>query len=181
MPISANRSRDQLSRAQTLANTISAELHHLALQLRPTSLDDLGLEQALSSYVQEWAKQAHVKLGTHTRGLGGQRLPMPITTTAFRVVQEALTNVLKHASARQASLLVERRARELAITVEDDGRGFDVEAMLARASDEDRLGLLGMRERVALVSGTVTIDSIPGHGTTVIVRIPIPDQIPEAA
>jgi signal transduction histidine kinase len=175
------RMRDHLSRAQALANTISVELHQLALQLRPTSLDDLGLEQALASYVEEWAQQARVKLDTHMPGLDRQRLPMPIATTAFRVVQEAMTNILKHARAHSVSLIVERQAHDLVITVEDDGRGFDVEAMLARVSAEDRLGLLGMRERVALVGGTLTFDSTPGHGATVLVRIPIPDQPEEDA
>jgi signal transduction histidine kinase len=175
------RMRDHLSRAQALANTISVELHQLALQLRPTSLDDLGLEQALASYVEEWARQARVKLDTHMHGLDRQRLSMPIATTAFRVVQEALTNVLKHARAHSVSLIVERQAHDLVITVEDDGRGFDVEAMLAGISAEDRLGLLGMRERVALVGGTLTFDSTPSHGATVLVRIPIPDQPEEDA
>jgi two-component system CheB/CheR fusion protein len=170
------RSHGHLSRAQGLANRLSLELHQLALQLRPTALDDLGLEEALTNYAQEWAEQARVELDTHTHGLSGQRLPMPIATTAFRVVQEALTNVLKHAGARSVSLFVERRARELVITVEDDGRGFDVDTTLTKAASEDRLGLIGMRERVALVGGTLAFDSLPGRGTTVLVRISIPEQ-----
>lgn len=170
------QSRGHLSRAQGLANRIGLELHQLALQLRPTALDDLGLEEALTNYGQEWAQHAHIELDTHTHGLDGQRLPMPIATTAFRVVQEALTNVLKHAGARSVSLIVEQRARELAITVEDDGRGFDVNSVLAKATAENRLGLLGMRERVALVNGTLTIESAPGRGTTILVRIALPEQ-----
>jgi signal transduction histidine kinase len=175
------QSHGHLSRAQGLANRISLELHQLALQLRPTALDDIGLEDALANFAQEWAKQARIELDFHTHGLDGRRLPMPIATTAFRVVQEALTNVLKHAGARGVSLIAERRARELTITVEDDGRGFDVEAMLAKATAENRLGLIGMRERAAIVGGTLTIESMPGRGTTVVVRIPIPDQSTENA
>jgi two-component system, chemotaxis family, CheB/CheR fusion protein len=175
------QTRSQLNRARGLANHVSLELHQLALQLRPTALDDLGLEEALANYGQEWAKQTGVELDTHTHGLDGQRLPMPIATTAFRAVQEALTNVLKHAGARSVSVIVGRRAGELTITVEDDGRGFDVDTMLARATAENRLGLIGMRERVALVRGTLTIDSTPGRGTTVLIRIPILDQSAEEA
>jgi two-component system, chemotaxis family, CheB/CheR fusion protein len=179
--ISTPQTRGHLSRAQGLANRISLELHQLALQLRPTALDDLGLEEALTNYAEEWAKQARVELDTHIHGLDGRRLPIPIATTAFRVVQEALTNVLKHAGARSVSVIVERRAHELIITVEDDGRGFDVEATLAKATAENRLGLIGMRERVALVGGTLTFDSTPGRGTTVLVRIPIAKQVGEDA
>jgi signal transduction histidine kinase len=168
-----------LGRAQGLTNHISDELHQLALQLRPTSLDDIGLDAAITTYVQDWAQQAGVEVDTQTHGLDGQRLPMPIATTAFRTVQEALTNVLKHAGAHTVSLVVARQAHELVITVEDDGRGFDVDTTLARAASENRLGLIGMRERVALFGGTLTHESTPGQGTTVLVRIPIPTQAAE--
>lgn len=167
---------DLYQRAQRLATNLSNEMHNLAVQLRPTALDDVGLEAALENYAQEWAQQARVRVDTQMVGLKGQRLPSAVTTTVFRLVQEALNNVLKYADARNVSVVVERHAGELVTIVEDDGRGFDVEKAFSRALPERRLGLVGMRERVALVNGTLTLDSTFGSGTTVVVRIPLSEQ-----
>jgi signal transduction histidine kinase len=92
-----------------------------------------------------------------------------VETTVYRVVQEALTNVVKHAAATRVSLVAERRANDLRVIIEDDGRGFDVRF----TNDARRLGLRGMRERAALVGGEVQIESSPGRGTTVFLTIPL--------
>jgi len=96
------------------------------------------------------------------------RLPTEIETTLYRVVQEALTNVVKHAGAEHVSIVVSSRDGRVAATVDDDGRGFDVEHVR-----EDALGLLGMRERLALVGGTLEVESSPESGTTIAAQVPL--------
>src|SRR4029077_10930316 len=104
-----------------------------------------------------------------------ERLPAELETTVYRIVQEALTNVVKHAHARRVSVLAEQRGDDLVVIVEDDGRGFEPEA--ARASRTAPLGIRGMKERAALVNGVVSIESAAGMGTTVVVTIPIGDML----
>jgi signal transduction histidine kinase len=102
-------------------------------------------------------------------------VPGELGTTVYRIVQEALTNVARHAAARHASVVIEKPDGEVRLIVEDDGRGFDpaAAAAAARSGPTRRLGLAGMRERVALAGGTLTVESAPGAGTTVYVRLPV--------
>ncbi|MBK9712452.1 MAG: PAS domain-containing protein [Kouleothrix sp.] len=162
---------------QALSMRIGREVRTLALQLRPPALDDLGLVATLTSYVDEWSARVLIAVDFHARGLEQQRLPLAIETALYRLVQEALTNVLKHAQAANVSLIIERRADAVQMIVEDDGVGFDVEATRRTAHTEQRLGLVGMDERVAQLGGTLTIESAPGRGTTVFVHIPLVDKI----
>lgn len=107
-------------------------------------------------------------------GLQGVRLPPELETMLYRVAQEGLTNVLKHAEATRVSLVLERRNGMVQLIVEDDGRGFDLELNLTSPEKAKRLGLHGMRERVALLDGTLDIESSPESGTTVYARVPDP-------
>ncbi len=109
----------------------------------------------------------------HSDGLAGHRLPLEFETALYRVAQEALTNVLRHANARRVSVLLERRPGGVSLIVEDDGRGFDAETLLQAPPTEGKLGLLGMGERAKLVGGTFALESSPGSGTTVFVRLPL--------
>ena len=163
--------RQGLQQLQELADLMGREIHQLALELRPTALDDLGLHTALLNYVETWSERSGVEVDFHSTGLDGGRLPSLLETTLYRVVQEALTNVLKHAGAQRVSLILQRSGDQVLLVVEDDGRGFDAEAGPMSAG---RLGLLGMRERLALVAGTLTIESAPVTGTTVYARVPLP-------
>ena len=95
----------------------------------------------------------------------------------YRVAQEALTNVLKHAQAQHVSVLLSLRDQQLHLVVEDDGQGFDVEQLQENADSQGHLGLLGMRERVVITGGTMTIEAKPGTGTTVYVRVPLPASV----
>jgi two-component system CheB/CheR fusion protein len=159
---------------QDMLDQLGRELRDLALAIRPTALDELGLVPALSTYAEEWAKRNRLKLDFHDQGLTDLRLPPPIEEAAYRIGLEALTNVAKHARAKRVSLILERRADALQLIVEDDGEGFDVGTVNADAAGE-HLGLLGIRERAALLDGKVTVESRPpSGGTTVFVRIPIP-------
>ena len=103
-----------------------------------------------------------------------ERLPEASETALYRVVQEALTNVLRHAKARRVSLVLQCSPAQAAAVVEDDGVGFDADSVTTPTGDGGRLGLLGMRERVALAGGTLTVESAPGRGTTVVARVPLP-------
>ena len=154
-----------LLQLQKLTERLVDEAHHLAWELRPSALDDLGLETALSNYVEKWSDRSSISLDFHS-GLGKLRLPAPVETAVFRIVQEALTNVLKHAQANRVSVMLEYRNDELLVIVEDNGRGFQP------GQERDGLGLVGIRERVACVGGKLNIESEPGSGTTLVVRIP---------
>jgi len=154
---------------ESLTAQIGSNLHKTAGELRPTSLSDVGLLRALETLVSEWSERFGVKVDFHARRLEHERLGEEIETTVYRVVQEALTNVLKHAAASTVSLVLEGHENSLQIIVEDNGRGFDPDAATART----RLGLAGMRERLALIGGTLSIDSAPGAGTTLYVRVPL--------
>jgi signal transduction histidine kinase len=168
---------DRVEQLQVLAMQIGQEMRTLALKLRPTALDDLGLAVTLANYVEQWSAHALVAVDFHSAGLEGARLPLSVEAALYRLVQEALTNVLKHAQATGVSLIVERRTSEIRMIVEDDGVGFDIEAVLHSAPTEHRLGLVGMDERVAQLGGTLTIESAPGSGTSVFIRIPLADDM----
>lgn len=165
--------RARLRQLQDLADRIGREVHHLALELRPPALDDLGLGTALAHYAERWSERSDVAVDFQASGLEAGRLPAPVETALYRVVQEALTNVLRHAGARRVSLVLQRSDGRAQAVVEDDGRGFDGEATMAAAAAGGRLGLLGMRERLALVGGTLAVESAPGRGTTIIARVPL--------
>jgi PAS domain S-box-containing protein len=166
-------SRHRLKDLQELTDLLGREVHHLALELRPTALDDLGLHTALMNYAEGWSGRSGIEIDFQSIGLDSERLPPAIETAVYRVVQEALTNVLKHAQARRVSVVLQRFSNQVLAVVEDDGRGFDAEALMGSAEAEGRLGLLGMQERAALVGGTLTVESTPAAGTTVIARIPL--------
>ncbi len=165
--------QEHVASLQALATRIGQEVRTLALELRPPALDDLGLAATLANYVEEWSARVLVVVDFHSIGIEEQRLPSPIETALYRLAQEALTNILKHAQATNVSLIVERRADMAHMIIEDDGTGFDVAAARRSAHTEQRLGLIGMNERVAHLDGTLTIESAPGRGTTVFIRIPI--------
>lgn len=160
-------------RLQELTEQLMDKTHHLAWVLRPAALDDLGLQTAVSNYVEKWSEHSGITADFHSHGLQKQRLSPPIETAVYRIVQEALNNVLKHAGANRVSVLLELRYNQLRAIVEDDGQGFDVEAVRF-ASDQGRgLGLLGMQERVAALGGNLEIESHPKTGTTLVARIPV--------
>jgi signal transduction histidine kinase len=142
------------------------DVRRLALELRPGSLDDFGLAAALDRLAENARQRSELVVELQVRL--PQRLDDDIETTVYRVVQEALTNVVRHAEAPSASVVVVHQGPMLTVVVEDDGRGFDVNG------STNRFGLVSMRERVAIVRGTLDVDSEPGRGTTLRARIPVP-------
>jgi PAS domain S-box-containing protein len=151
------------------------EVRRLAWGLRPIALDELGLVAALEQYVTEYGQARGIGVSVQARGLE-QRLAREVETTLYRIVQEALTNIAKHADARTVSVVIQRHATLVQALVADDGCGFDVDAALKGSEGWRHLGLHGMRERAGLLNGSVTFESTPGEGTTVYVRIPIAEE-----
>jgi two-component system CheB/CheR fusion protein len=163
-----------------LVEKISTELRELALELRPTALDDLGLVRALRDYLEDWSVRTGIATDFHPRISDEPRLPSPVETTIFRIVKEVLNNVVKHAMAKSVNVVLEQRASQVVAIIEDDGAGFDVRAQ-ALTRNVKHLGLLTIKERAALLDGEVTVESAPGRGTTVFVRLPLSPTTPHNA
>jgi len=170
--------QSRIGQLEKLVDTLMQDIHRLAWELRPAALDDFGLDMALRRYATEWSEHNGVAAGFHSRGMETHRLPTEVETILYRIAQEALTNVLRHAKAQCVSVLLERRPDHVLLIVEDNGRGFDSQAVLKAPDAHGRLGLLGMQERVILANGTIEIESTPGAGTTVFVRIPLESKMP---
>jgi len=119
-----------------------------------------------------------VPVDFHSRGVAAQRLAPEVETTLYRITREALANVFRHARARRVSVLLERRPEQISLIIEDDGRGFEAAAMLRAPASAGKLGLLSMQERATLAGGSVQIESSPGAGTTLFVRLPLGNGAP---
>lgn len=171
---------DLLSRLQDLAANIARDVHNLSRDLRPTALDDFGLQVALANYAEEWSERHKLTADFYSSGLAVKRLAPLVEITLYRVAQEALTNIVKHAHAHHVSIILEYAPDGITLLVEDDGQGFNVDAVMETPVMHRRLGLLGMQERVTLAGGTLRVESDTGIGTIVIARIPI-SQEKEAA
>jgi signal transduction histidine kinase len=143
------------------------DVRRLAVELRPKALDDFGLVPALERLAETFAEQTNVDVHIEA-ALGDSRLPGEAETALYRIVQEALTNVIKHANARTVSVVLTRKGEAVVVVIEDDGRGFDL-----TANRDKGLGLVGMRERIALVGGRLSVESAPDRGTTVAVEVPL--------
>jgi len=167
--------RRRIVEIKALAGRALSELHRVIYDLRPSVLDDLGLESAVRWYADRHLAPAGVAVRCEIEGLDA-RLPADVETAVFRVVQEALTNVLRHSGATSVLIQMARKDGALSIEVEDDGKGFEPEAVATPESSGRGLGLLGIRERVELLGGSVTIDSTPGEGTRVAVSVPLPGE-----
>jgi light-regulated signal transduction histidine kinase (bacteriophytochrome) len=166
-----NEMKQRIAGMKTLAADVGREVNRLAWEIRPTALDDLGIQNAIQSLIESWAQKSNVKYELQMT-LPSERMSAPIETALYRVLQEALTNVVRHAGASHVSVILGRRDQHVTLIVEDDGRGFNQTAE-ATARDAGRLGLLGIRERLSLVGGSLEIESTPGKGTTLFARIPV--------
>jgi signal transduction histidine kinase len=144
------------------------DVRRLAVELRPAVLDDYGLAPALERLTDSFSEQAGIRVDFHS-ALGETRLPSEVETALYRVVQESLTNIVKHADAKNVSVSLSRRESGVAAVIEDDGVGFDL-----RDVREEGIGLLGMRERLALLGGRLEIESRKGAGSTIVAEVPLP-------
>ena len=163
--------RERVLHLEAIGARLDAEVSFLAWELRPRALDDLGLVTAVENFVNEWSLHFDIKAQFHSNGVMKHRLEPEIETNLYRITQEALNNVFKHSKATNVSVILERRGDEIILVVEDNGIGFD-------ALDPDvqpgshGLGIVGMRERAAIIGGTVEIESAKEAGTTIFVRVP---------
>ncbi|MCL5026406.1 MAG: GAF domain-containing protein [Chloroflexi bacterium] len=166
------QSRQLARQLQGVAAQALAEVHRLAVELRPSVLDDIGLVAAIQRHLQECAQHSGIVVDFACVGVEHLRLIPAAETSIYRVVQAALTNVVQHAEAQRVSVLLQRREEKLVVVIEDDGQGFDLSAAHG-APLERRLGLAGMEERAHLIGAAFTIETTPGAGTTVFLEVPL--------
>jgi signal transduction histidine kinase len=164
-------SPDEMSTAASLLRELVVgtlqDVRRLAVQLRPKALDDFGLVAAVEHLVQTFSEATAIRVDLEAQ-LGDKRLPAEVETTLYRIVQEALTNIVKHAEGSRVSVLLVRRSGTATVVIEDDGKGFDPAELR-----EEGMGIIGMRERVELHEGRLTVESTPGSGTTLVAEVPL--------
>jgi signal transduction histidine kinase len=161
--------KKQVGRIEELLNQVEKQLRRYSHELRPTVLDDLGWIPAIRFLAEGVSKRANLNIQIKTTIAG--RLPGPTEIALYRIVQEALTNAAKHSKASQVWIRISRKNRIFCCSIEDDGVGFDVRAV---ETDHKRrgLGLIGMQERLNAIGGTLSVDSEPGRGTKILIRLP---------
>ena len=166
--VTGDEGRAAVASLRELVVSTLQDVRRLAVELRPSALDDFGLVPALERLVETFREQTEMRVDFET-SLGAERLPSEIETTLYRITQEALNNVVKHAGASRVSILLARREGSVAVVVEDDGSGFDP----GLTSGDGGLGLVGMRERVGLVGGRLRVESTPETGATLVAEVPV--------
>ena len=160
----------QFARIKELLNQVEKHLRRYSHELRPTILDDLGWIPAVRFLADGISKRANLPI--HIEAPNPERLPSAIETTLYRIVQEALTNAVKHAKAGNVWIRARRENALLCCSIRDDGAGFDIR-QVQKTPQRKGLGLIAIRERVTAIGGTLQIDSGPGHGTILSIRIPL--------
>lgn len=169
---SDERHINQLREILKIADNILEDLHHLAWELRPSVLDDLGLAEAIKNYVLNWKRRFGIEVDLHY-DIKNMRLNSHAESAIYRIVQEALTNIAKYSQARNVSIVIQIADNNLLIIIEDDGIGFCPEPYLNYNTDLPKLGLFGMRERVTLLGGEMQIESGEGLGCSLYFKIPL--------
>jgi signal transduction histidine kinase len=164
--------RRRVAALKDLTAELGRDFSRMAWELRPMALDDLGLRNAITQYLEEWAERSGLHIDLEIT-LGDRRLPAAVETGLFRVLQEAITNVTKHSGADQVGVVLEATGGEVRLIVEDNGRGFQIDEGTDIALGRTHLGLLGVRERLALVNGSLEVESSAHGGTTVYACVPI--------
>lgn len=164
--------KEELAHLEASLRQGLTEVRHLIFDLHVPSLSDLGLEAALRQYLQNYQDRFGINVQLDLQDLQA-RLPATLEFAIFRIIQESLQNVYKHANASQVTVTSRRQGGRLVFTVADNGRGFDLRELPARAVRH--LGLVSMRERAALINGSLKVDSQPGKGTTVTLTVPVPE------
>jgi signal transduction histidine kinase len=161
----------RLDAIDEILSKIDRDLDHLAWDLRPAVLDGAGLSAALEEFLGQWSSTTGIPAELHETGPTKIRLAHNVELHLYRIVQEALNNIVKHAGAKHVNVLFERRGEDLNVIVEDDGKGFDADTARSSRDRHTGMGLISMRERAALVGGSLQVETAPGKGTTVFVRI----------
>ncbi|MDB6033707.1 MAG: sensor protein [Verrucomicrobiales bacterium] len=163
----------KLKKLQSFTVSVGQEVHRIAMALRPTALDDLGLFQTLINHLEDVVNATGLALDHHIMGFENVSLPAEIETTIYRFVQETLNNIAKHSGADRVSVVLSAKPDHVLTIVEDNGKGFAMDNYLAASGGKHHLGLIGMKERITLLGGEFQIESVEGRGTTVFLRIPL--------
>jgi|SRR5215510_6659082 len=158
---------------QELATQTARDLHRVALELRPAALDHLGLVKSIRNLTRTWSVRCHIDVDFDASNYEPTGISSEIETTLYRVIQEGLNNIAKHSGAKRVGLVLLRAADQIQTIIEDDGRGFDTADAHSEATGCGRLGLLGIRERLGNIGGSLNVKSTPGRGVTLVVRVPI--------
>jgi signal transduction histidine kinase len=158
---------------QELAAQTARDLHRVALELRSPVLDDFGLVKAVRNLTETWSVRCGIEVDLEARKYRSTGISPETETTIYRIMQEALNNVAKHSGAKRVSLVLRRTTDHVQAIIEDDGCGFDIANASSAANDRGGLGLLGIQERLGTVGGSLNVESAPGRGVTLIVRIPV--------
>ena len=161
---------DIFNRAQELVNELMEKVSALSLELRPPMLDELGMMPALLWQIRRFTLRTNIDIDIQHSGIIDKRLAPEIETAAYRIIQEALTNIARHAYVDKALLILDMQQNKLIIKIEDNGKGFDINTAMDRA---DSYGLIGMQERAEMVGGQLAVQSSQGKGTTISAVIPI--------
>ncbi len=169
---------EDVQRALSLTERIDSDLDYLSWELRPAVLDDLGLAAALPLFVREWSEHFKIRAEYRSSGLPPGQLTRDAEVAFYRVAQEALNNVLKHAHASQVDVMLESRAGSVVLVVEDDGLGFDLGD---KDAGDKGIGIAGMEERAGLIGATLQVESRPGEGTSIFLRCPVHEAGAEKA
>jgi two-component system, chemotaxis family, sensor kinase Cph1 len=164
--------QQRLTALKTLAVEFGRDINRLAWEIRPTALDDLPIQTAVKNLLEAWSDRSTIQFDLHLT-LGNKRLSPDVETTLYRVLQEALTNVVRHAEATRVGVVLGATDALVTMIVDDDGRGFSTSDASVDASPAKRLGLLGIRERLSLLNGSLEVESAIGRGTTLFIRIPL--------
>jgi signal transduction histidine kinase len=173
-PVTNAQGAGLLRRLRSQLDKMDASLHRVARELRPMAIDDLGVAKALADHIAGWSERLGIEVDYHCLNVDLDALPADVGTVLFRICQEALTNIAKHATgATDIGITLDCSDRMLRLTIEDNGCGFDPSVTAGRPDARNRggLGIAGMRERLALISGELLIESSLGVGTTIFVRI----------
>jgi signal transduction histidine kinase len=168
---SVDKVKDSLINMKSLTMDTLQEIQRVIHDLRPSLLDDLGLLAAIDWYAERRLHPMGIQVNLETVGVE-KRLPSEVEITFFRLAQEAITNIAKHAKAENVNISLGFKDSKVVLDIEDDGHGFDVDEAMSRKEGAWAFGLLGMRERVDLLGGKLTIRSKPGQGTHITAEIP---------
>jgi signal transduction histidine kinase len=172
LPLDTDEVKARLKGIQSIAISTLDEIHKVIWELRPTLLDDLGLIAAVEWLAETHLEAAGVKVHLETAG-AERRLPNNVETAIFRIIQEAVTNIIRHANAESACISLEFEEASVRVHIEDDGGGFDIDEAMSATRGGRGLGLLSMKERAELLSGILKIKSQPGQGAQIDLEIPV--------
>ena len=163
---------NRIAELDAIAQRVDSEVDFLVWELRPSVLDDFGVAKAIEKFTNEWSAHFQIPAEFGQIGIDGKNLLPEIEINLYRLTQEALNNIAKHAKATNVAVLLERRDGKINLIIEDNGVGFEPTEKAVLTGDDRGVGLIGMKERAELVGGVFEIESSPGNGTTVYARVP---------